>query len=83
MNLHTARSGPAELKVARRIRKIEISKNSKLSKTKILKTFIEIYPRDRSRNCFQQDRILVLTIGDKTFASSSPCAPSAMCEVHT
>ena len=53
------------------------SQNSKfqrlqIAKTKLLKTFMQFFPRDRSRNCFPQDRILVLTIGGKTFASSSP-----------
>jgi hypothetical protein len=56
-------------------RKIANSQNSKFQKlqiarTKIAKTLIVKFRRDRSRNCFQPDRILVLTIGGKTFASS-------------
>jgi hypothetical protein len=73
-------AGPSQQNAKIKIRKIEISKTAN-RKTKNLKTFIaKFFPRDRSRNCFPQ--ILVLRIGDKTFASSSPSAPLAMCEVN-
>jgi hypothetical protein len=45
--------------------KFEISKLQN-PKNKNLKIFITIFLRDRSRNCFPQDRILVLKISGKT-----------------
>jgi hypothetical protein len=67
-----------------KIAKIEISK-LKIAKVENLKTLTGFFPRDRSRNCFPQDRILVPRIKSKAFASSllRPCPPFTTWVVHT
>jgi hypothetical protein len=67
--------------------KIKIRKNQNFKNCKIKNKNFENFHRkfvfrEIDLEIVWQDPILVLKISGKTFASSSPFAPFAMCEVH-